>query len=70
MPTTKIFVSLDSELIAAIDRLVAKDVFPDRNMAIQVALREKLARLKRSRLAKESAKLNRQEEQTIADEGL
>ena len=70
MSTTKVAVTIDSELIAQIDQLVAKDVFPNRSKAIQEALRDKLARLKRTRLARESAKLNRREEQALADEGL
>src|SRR5687768_11961791 len=70
VPTTKVAVSIDSELIAAVDQLVAKEVFPNRSKAIQEALRDKLARLKRTRLARESAKLNRHEEQAMADEGL
>jgi Arc/MetJ-type ribon-helix-helix transcriptional regulator len=72
MPTTKVAVTMDSKLVAQIDRLVAKGVFPNRSKAIQEALREKLARLKfarvsRSRLARESAKLNRREEQALAN---
>jgi Arc/MetJ-type ribon-helix-helix transcriptional regulator len=70
MPMTKVAVSIDTDLIAEIDQLVAKDVFPNRSKAIQEALRDKLSRMKRTRLARESAKLNRREEQALADEGL
>ncbi len=70
MSTTKVAVTIDSNLIAQIDQLVAKDVFPNRSKAIQEALRDNLPRLKRTRLARESAKLNRREEQALADEGL
>jgi metal-responsive CopG/Arc/MetJ family transcriptional regulator len=70
MATTKVAVSIDSELIAQVDQLVAKNVFSNRSKAIQEALRDKLSRLKRTRLARESAKLNRREEQALADEGL
>ena len=70
MAATKVAVTIDSELIAQVDRLVAEQVFPNRSKAIQEALADKLARLKRTRLARESAKLNRREEQALADEGL
>ncbi len=70
MATTKVAVTIDSELILQIDRLVAKQVFPNRSKAIQEALADKLARLKRTRLARESAKLDRRQERALADEGL
>jgi metal-responsive CopG/Arc/MetJ family transcriptional regulator len=68
--TTKVAVTIDSELISQVDQLVCKQVFPNRSKAIQEALRDKLARIKRTRLARESTKLNRREEQALADEGL
>ena len=70
MSTTKVAISIDSDLIAEIDDLVARDVFPNRSKAIQEALRDKISRLKRTRLARECAKLDRREEQAMADEGL
>jgi metal-responsive CopG/Arc/MetJ family transcriptional regulator len=70
MATTKVAVTIDSDLIAQVDQLVAKRVFPNRSKAIQQALEDKLARLKRTRLARESAKLDCREEQALADEGL
>jgi len=70
MATTKVAVSIDADLIAQVDQLVAEHVFPNRSKAVQEALQDKLARLKRTRLARESAKLDRREEQALADEGL
>jgi metal-responsive CopG/Arc/MetJ family transcriptional regulator len=70
MATTKVAVSIDTTLITEVDKLVADQVFPNRSKAIQEALRDKLVRLKRTRLARESAKLNRADEQLMADEGL
>jgi metal-responsive CopG/Arc/MetJ family transcriptional regulator len=70
MPTTKVAVSIESNLIAEVDRLVGKRVFPNRSKAIQEALRDKLSRLKGSRLARESSKLDRRLEQQLAEEGL
>jgi Arc/MetJ-type ribon-helix-helix transcriptional regulator len=60
MPTTKVAVTIDSELLAQLDHLVAQQVFPNRSKAIQAALHDKLVRLQRSRLARESAKLDPQ----------
>jgi len=49
---------------------VARNVFPNRSQAFQAALAEKLARLERSRLATECARLDPKFEQALADEGL
>jgi metal-responsive CopG/Arc/MetJ family transcriptional regulator len=70
MPTTKVAVTLDTELLAQVDRLVAQHIFPNRSKAIQAALAEKLTRMQRSRLARESAKLNPHDEQLLAEEGM
>ena len=70
MSTTKVAVTIDADLIAEVDALVDRQVFPNRSKAIQEALRDKLSRLKRTRLAHECAKLDRREEQAIAEEGL
>ncbi len=70
MATTKVAVTIDSELIAQVDQLVANDVFANRSKAIQEALRDKLTRLKKTRLARECAKLNPCEEQAMAEEGM
>jgi Arc/MetJ-type ribon-helix-helix transcriptional regulator len=66
----KVAVTLDSELIERVDRLVKADRFPNRSQAIEIALAEKLDRLERGRLARECAKLNPKEERALADEGL
>ena len=70
MATTKVAVTIDTELLARVDQLVDQHHFPNRSKAIQEALRDKLARINRSRLARESAKLNPKEEQQIAEEGI
>ena len=70
MATTKVAVTLEAETLAELDRLVAQHVFPNRSKAIQAALNDKLARLRRSRLARETAKLNPLEEQALAEEGI
>ncbi len=70
MPTSKIAITLDVELVEELDRLVAAGRFPSRSRAIQEAVQEKLARLRHGRLAREAAKLDRETEQRLADEGL
>lgn len=70
MATSKVAVSIDAGLLAQVDQLVAKQVFPNRSKAIQEALRDKLARLRRTRLARECAKLDPSEEQALAEEGM
>jgi metal-responsive CopG/Arc/MetJ family transcriptional regulator len=70
MPTTKVAVTIDSELLAELDQLVAQQIFPNRSKAIQAALEDKLTRMRRSRLAQECAKLDPQAEQALAEEGM
>jgi len=70
MPKTKVALTLDTELLNRIDHLVARQRFRNRSQAIETALAEKLARLSRTRLAEECAKLDRREEQQLADEGI
>ena len=70
MATTKVAVTIDSELLAQVDQLVAQQVFPNRSKAFQEALQDKLTRMRRSRLARESAKLDPQIEQSLAEEGM
>jgi len=70
MPKAKVAITLDSELIDRVDKLVKASRFPNRSQAIEMAVVEKLERLERGRLARECAKLDPKEEQAFADEGL
>lgn len=70
MPKTKVALTLDAELLEQVDELVAKQRFRNRSQAVEAALADKLHRLARTRLARESAKLNLHEEKRLADEGL
>jgi len=70
MSRSKIAITLDDGLLSKIDELVAALRFTNRSRAIEEAVSEKLARLDRGRLARESAKLNRSFERQLADEGL
>lgn len=69
MARAKIAITVDEQALAEIDRLVEAGVFPNRSKAIEDAVQDRIARLHRSRLARECAKLNRYEEQALADEG-
>lgn len=70
MGRSKVAISLDESTLNRLDKLVQKQVFPNRSQAIQEAVAEKLARLERSRLARECAKLDPAFEQALAEEGL
>lgn len=66
----KVAISLDGRTLTRLDRLVKAHVFPNRSQAIQAAVDEKLARLDKSRLARECAKANPIEEMALAEEGM
>jgi len=70
MPAAKVAITIEEELLERVDRLVEQRKFPNRSRAIQEALREKLERMDRGRLARECAKLNKAFERKMADEGL
>ena len=70
MPKTKVALTIDSTLLQRVDELVDRRRFRSRSQAIEAALADKLHRLARTRLARESAKLNPREEKRLADEGL
>lgn len=70
MATAKVAISMDDIVLDRVDRLVQKKVFPNRSRLIQEAVREKLQRLDRSRLARECAKLDPKVEKAMAEEGL
>ena len=70
MPKTKVALTLESRLIEQVDDLVERKRFRNRSQAVETALADKLHRLARTLLARESAKLNPREEKRLADEGL
>lgn len=70
MPKTKIAVTVDAALLQRLDEMIAQEQFPNRSQAVEAALAEKLDRLRRTRLARECAKLYPQEERAWAEEGL
>lgn len=70
MTAAKIAISIDKEILKTVDQLVEKKIYTNRSRAISDALRDKIARLGRGRLARECAKLDSKAEQALADEGL
>ena len=70
MAAVKIAVTLDHEIVARLDKLVEQNKFPSRSRAVQEAVRDKLDRMKRGRLARECAKLDPEFEKALAEEGM
>jgi Arc/MetJ-type ribon-helix-helix transcriptional regulator len=70
MPRAKVAISMDESTLRRLDALVRQRVFPNRSQAIQSAVEEKLARMDRSRLARECAKLDPAFEKALAEEGM
>jgi len=70
MSVAKVTISIESVLLKKVDYLVKERVFPNRSQAIQSAVEEKVSHLDRNRLARECAKLDKFEEQSLADLGL
>jgi len=70
MGRSKIAITLDEESVGELDRLVSEHRFPNRSLAIQEAVDEKLGRLSRNRLAQECAKLDPDQERALAEEGM
>lgn len=67
MPTAKVAITLDEDLLDEVDELVGEGVFANRSQAIAEAVREKIGRVEKRRLAVEAAKLDPEEEKDLAD---
>lgn len=70
MRASKIAITIDPDLLARLDQLVEERRFPSRSRVVQDAIRDKLDRLNRNRLARECAKLDPRFEQELAEEGM
>lgn len=70
MPTEKIAITLDRELLKEIDRGVRSGLFKNRSRAIQEAVKERLERQRKRRLLDEAKKLDPREERALAEEGM
>lgn len=69
MGSAKVAITMERNLLTHIDRLVKEGRYPNRSQAIQAAVREKLDRARKRRLAEEAAKLDPKEERALAEEG-
>ena len=70
MPAAKIAISIDPDDLRELDALVRRGASASRSKLIQDAVREKLERLKRVRLAQECAKLSPETERAEAEQWL
>ncbi|HEY3391389.1 MAG TPA: ribbon-helix-helix domain-containing protein [Lacipirellulaceae bacterium] len=70
MASDKIAITLDHDLVRRLDQLVAARHFPNRSRAVQEAVREKLERVDRTRLAYECKKLDPKFEKQLAELGM
>ncbi len=70
MGTARIAVSLNNELLKALDDFVVSESLPSRSHVIQKAIFQLLENKSGSRLARECAKLDKTEEMKIAEEGM
>ena len=70
MAKTKVAVTLDTETLRRVDRLVRDTRYPNRSQAIEAAVAAQLERLEGRRLADECAKLDPAIERGMAEEGL
>jgi Arc/MetJ-type ribon-helix-helix transcriptional regulator len=68
MRTTRVALRLDTQLVQALDELVAGGRFPNRSQAIATAIAEAIERARRARLGREAAKLDPNEEKRLAEE--
>ncbi len=66
----KLAISLEARTVEDLDRLVREGKYPNRSRAVQAAVSLLTEKEKRTRLARELAKLDRHAEQRMAEEGL
>ena len=70
MAKAKVAITINQNILTRIDHLVAEQTFPNRSSAIEQAVKEKIDRLDKTRLARECAKLDPVFEKKLAEEGL
>lgn len=65
--SARIAITLETNVLSRVDKLVANGTFFSRSQVIKVAVEEMLERVKRNRLAVECAKLNPKQEKAFAE---
>ncbi len=66
----KVAVTLEKRTVGDLDRWVREGKYPNRSRALQAAVNLLAERERRTRLARELSKLDRQEERQMAEEGI
>ena len=67
MPISKVVIGLKQETLEHVGRLAHENVYFSRSRAIQEVVKERLSRLKKTRLTEECGKLDRADEQSMAE---
>ncbi len=70
MTRAKLAITLDEQTVVEVDSLVKRRIFPNRSRIIELAVREKLDRLAKGRLAEQCALLDPSFEKALAEEGM
>jgi len=70
MRSAKVAISIQKSTLDELDQLVKANIFPSRSRAIQEAVEDKLANLRKTRLAVECGKLDPNDEQALAEEAV
>ena len=70
MPTAKVAITMEKDLLKTVDRLVSQGKYANRSQAIQSAVRENLVHWKRTRLSEALKRVNPREERELAEERL
>lgn len=70
MAKAKLAITIDERTLAEVDGLVKQHIFPNRSRVIELAVREKLDRLSKNRLADQCALLDPNFEKALAEEGI
>jgi metal-responsive CopG/Arc/MetJ family transcriptional regulator len=68
MSRVRIAVSVESGVVAEIDKLITTAVFSSRSEVFEIAVRGRLRQMRQSRLRREVRKLDPAEEQALANE--
>lgn len=63
----KIAITVEDTHLDMLDMLVRENLYPNRSKAIQAAITDKLDNIQKMRLFRETQKLDKQVEQTLAD---
>jgi Arc/MetJ-type ribon-helix-helix transcriptional regulator len=70
MSTAKIAITIDENLLLELDSLISEKQFNNRSQAIQLAVKDKVDKIRKRRFYNECDKLDPIFEKNLADEGL